>query len=500
MKRSVYEINTRVWIHELSALEGRPLTLADVPQTEIERIADLPVDFVWLMGVWRGSPGGVAIARSHGGLLEEYGRVLPDWVPEDVIGSPYAVAEYSVDPLLGGTKGLAVIRDRLARRGIGLILDFVPNHTARDHAWISTRPDLFVNGRPEDVAREPGNWFEAETFSGRRVIAHGRDPNFPGWTDTAQVDYRNSAAREALSNVLAAICGLCDGVRCDMAMLPLNDVFARTWGPRRDASGAPLPGPQDEFWPGAIAAVRSAHPRFIFMAEAYWGLEGRLQELGFDYTYDKGLYDALVANDAGGVVAHLDGDVAAQSRRVRFIENHDERRAAEAFSWERHQAAAVLTATVPGMTLYHEGQFEGRKTRLPVQLRRRPRESLDPRVRPFYETLLRAASKPPFRAGAWRLLRAREAWPGSHWRGCIAQSWNAGAEGRAIVVVNLCDQRGQFFVEVGSGFAGEGTVELRDLLTGARFLRDAKELGREGLYADLPPHGTMMLELLRHSA
>ena len=157
------------------------------------------------MGVWRCSPGGIAVARSHAGLLEEYRRVLPDWIPEDVIGSPYAVAEYSVDPSLGGTKGLAVIRDRLARRGIGLILDFVPNHTARDHAWISTRPDLFVNGRPEDLAREPGNWFEAETFSGRRVIAHGRDPNFPGWTDTAQVDYRNPAAREALANVLRAI-------------------------------------------------------------------------------------------------------------------------------------------------------------------------------------------------------------------------------------------------------------------------------------------------------
>ena len=285
-----------------------------------------------------------------------------------------------------------------------------------------------------------------------------------------------------------------------MAMLPLNDVFARTWGPRRDASGAPLAMPRDEFWPGAIAGVRATHPGFIFMAEAYWGLEGRLQELGFDYTYDKGIYDALVANDPARVAAHLDGDVAGQSRRVRFIENHDEPRAAQAFSWERHQAAAVLTATVPGMTLYHEGQFDGRKVRLPVQLRRHPKEPLDPRVRSFYETLLRAVSRPAFRGGRWRLLRSREAWPGSNWRGAIAQAWDAGDEGRAIVVVNISDQRGQFFVELASGFAGEGTVELRDLLTGSRFLRDARELARDGLYADLPPQGTMMLEVLRHSA
>src|SRR4029079_14671348 len=104
----------------------------------------------------------------------------------------------------------------------------------------------------------------------------------------------------------------CDGVRCDMAMLMLNDVFARMWGERAGAR------PGDEDGPSTIAAVKADHPDFVFMAEAYWDLEYALQQQGFDYCYDKRLYDRLIHEDAGDVHGHLTADSAYQERLVRF--------------------------------------------------------------------------------------------------------------------------------------------------------------------------------------
>ena len=117
---------------------------------------------------------------------------------------------------------------------------------------------------------------------GPRILAHGRDPNYPGWPDTLQLDYANPLLQKSQIDELIAIAGKCDGVRCDMAMLVLPEVFQRTWG----VDPAP-------FWPKATAAVRGAHSAFTFLAEVYWDLEWTLQQQGFDYCYDKRLYDRL---------------------------------------------------------------------------------------------------------------------------------------------------------------------------------------------------------------
>jgi len=163
----IYEINTWVWLAELRTRLGRKIGLADVPASEWDLVAALGFDAVWLMGVWERSPAGVAIALENPSLLESFERALPGFAPDDVVGSPYCVREYTVAAGLGGPKGLASARKALERRGLRLILDFVPNHVAPDHAWTTAHPEYFVAGSEEELERDPASFVKV----GERVLA-----------------------------------------------------------------------------------------------------------------------------------------------------------------------------------------------------------------------------------------------------------------------------------------------------------------------------------------
>ncbi|MCU0605747.1 MAG: alpha-amylase family glycosyl hydrolase [Desulfobacterales bacterium] len=327
----INEINTWVWLNELSRKHGSIVTLASVPEAEWGMIAALGVDAVWLMGVWERSPAGIRIAMQNEGLTASFRHALPDFTEADNVGSPYCVRRYEVDPRLGGAAGLAAARARLAGRGIGLILDFVPNHVAPDHPWAAGHPEYFIQGSSIDVATDPRSFIEA---SGK-VFACGRDPFFPAWPDVLQLNAFDPGLRRAAAGTLLDIAGQCDGVRCDMAMLMLNEVFGRTWAGRAGER------PDADFWPTVISAVKARYPDFKFIAEAYWDLEWELQQQGFDFCYDKRLYDRLEKENAESVRLHLSAEMAYQEKLVRFIENHDEPRAAAVFSPERLRAAAV---------------------------------------------------------------------------------------------------------------------------------------------------------------
>ena len=369
----IYEINTWVWLQELSQKHKTPLTLANVPEEEWNSIAELHIDAVWLMGVWERSPAGIAIANQTKGLLEDFRRTLPDYRPDDNVGSPYCVRRYAVDEHLGGVEALAVARSELAIRGLKLILDFVPNHVAPDHPWVIHHPEYFVQGNLEDATNDPASFLE----TAGRVLARGRDPYFPAWPDVLQLNAFQPGLRQAAIETLSEIALQCDGVRCDMAMLLINSIFERTWGHRAGQR------PATEYWVDVISALRKSHPDFLFIAEAYWDLEWELQQQGFDYCYDKRLYDRLEHGGAEGVQLHLCADLAYQEKLVRFTENHDEPRAVTLFSPAKVRAAAITIATIPGAKLFHEGQFEGRTVRLPVFLGRRPVEPVDPELQRF---------------------------------------------------------------------------------------------------------------------
>jgi len=472
----IYEINTWVWLDELSHKYGRPVDLAKVPEPEWDALGALGFDAVWFMGVWERSPAGIEISMRNPGLLEEFQRALPDFATPDNVGSPYCIRRYVVDAHLGGPAGLAAARRTLTKRGIRLILDFVPNHVAPDHPWVSSHPEYFIQGNDEDLRRDPASFAAA----GAKVLARGRDPYFPAWPDVLQLNAFEPGLRQAVIETLTDIAGQCDGVRCDMAMLLLNAVFERTWGARAGAR------PATDYWATVITAIKGRHPEFRFIAEAYWDLEWELQQQGFDFCYDKKLYDRMEKADAESVRLHLLADPAYQEKIVRFIENHDEPRAAATFPSGKGHAAAVAILTLPGVKLLHEGQFEGRKVRLPVFLGRRPAELPDLDLASFYRRLLKAVTREVFRNGEWQLCE-RSGWPDN--QSCLnvlAWCWVKDNE-RWLVVLNWGPQAAQARVHLPWDGLRERQWRLTDVLTGDSYDRSGDEMRDAGLYVDLGP-------------
>jgi glycosidase len=481
---ALYEINTRVWLRELSRKLARPATLHDVADADIDRIRRLGFDWVWLLGVWQTGPAGRRVSLTQPDWRRGYEEALVDFSDDDVSGSPFAVQAYTVDRTLGGDDALAQLRERFAQRELSLMLDFVPNHTALDHAWVKEHPEYYIQGDAADLQREPQNYIRLDTHRGPVVFAHGRDPYFPGWPDTLQLNYRQDELREQRIEELVRIAGQCDGLRCDMAMLLLPDIIRKTWGDKslpRDGS-TPV---DDPFWPEAIAVVRREHPTFLMMAEVYWDLEWVLQQQGFDYTYDKRLYDRLCERDAVGVRGHLRADLDFMRRSARFLENHDEPRAAATFPANVHQAGAVITYLVPGLRFFHEGQLEGRRVHVSMHLNRRPDEPPDPLLVDFYRRLLSVLQEDELRNGRWQLLDCRPAWDGNPtWDRFIAFLWDGGVEGRELVVVNYGPTRGQCVVSLPFDWLKDRQFHLRDLMSPARYDRDGNDLRTKGLYVD----------------
>lgn len=472
---TVYEVFARVWIAEASARAGEHVTLATLPDADLDRLAAAGFDHVWLMGVWTVGALGPAISRRTPSVARDLDEMLPGWKPADVVGSPYAVARYAVDPAFGGDAALAELRARLARRSIKLILDFIPNHTARDHHWIREAPELYVRAPDGD-------------------LACGKDPNFPAWTDTAQLDVRLARTHELLLATLRSIAERADGVRCDMCMLLLTDVFAQTWAAHPPAPEEPLA--TGELWAELIDGVRAHAPGFLMIAEAYWGLEARLQRLGFDYTYDKTLYDRLVADDPVAVRTHLGADLEYQARSLRFLENHDEPRLAALLPLPRREAALTVAMTVPGMRLVHDGQRDGRRVRSSIFVARRLDEELDPASRDLHDRVLALLRLPALREGAYRQLAIHgvDAGPGA--AQLVAHRWEHPA-GSLVIVVNLGPERARARVVVElHGIEGR-TLALHDRVAGVTYQRDGSILvdPARGLYVDLAPWQCHVFEL-----
>jgi glycosidase len=469
---SLYQINTRVWLTERSRRLGRPATLDDVPDDELDRLAQAGLDWIWLLSVWQTGPAAQAISRANPEWRREFADTLPDLEDEDIGGSGFAVQGYTVHRDLGGDAALARLRGRMQRRGLKLMLDFVPNHTAPDHPWIDEHPEYFVRGSEMDLARSPRNYRRVGTRNGPLVVAYGRDPYFDGWPDTLQLDYGNPELRQAMIGELERIAGRCDGVRCDMAMLVLPDVFERTWGVRAGL-----------FWPEATEAVRRRHPDFRFVAEVYWDLEWTIQQQGFDYAYDKRLYDRLRGGHARPVREHLQAGLDYQAKLARFLENHDEPRAAVAFPPDIHEAAAVVTFLSPGLRFFHQGQFEGRKKRISPHLVRAPAEAEDESLKRFYGRLLAVLRHDAVRNGAWRRLECVPAWEGNgSYDSFLAFEWEGTDGQRLLVAVNYAPNQSQCYVRVPHDDLRLGIWRLSDRMGEATYDRDGTDLVERGLF------------------
>ena len=472
----VYEINTWVWLGELTNKAGIPITLANVPDETWDEMVHLKTEAIWLMGVWERSPRGISISNMHAGNLADFRGALPDFSFADNVGSPYCIRRYVVDEQLGGNEGLAMARAQLARRGIKLILDFVPNHLAHDHPWVMESPDYFIQGNKEDLRDDPVTFVQI----GGTIFACGKDPYYPAWQDVLQINVFHPDLREAVIETAVQIAGQCDGIRCDMAMLVINDIFKQTWGKRAGSQ------PEYEYWTELIPAVKRRNADFIFIAEAYWDMEWTLQQQGFDYCYDKRLYDRLEHDNAQNIRLHLLADTGYQSKMIRFIENHDEPRHVVAFQKGKNRAAVVISSTLPGAKLYHEGQFEGRKVKLPVFLRRRPDEPVDADLYSFVLRLLNAIHHPAFKEGYWQLCECIGWHDNDSYQNLLAWCW-CDTDNRFLITVNYSDQPAQGRVRLpGSELQGQNW-RLNDLLCEVTFERGGSEMHNEGLYVALGP-------------
>jgi hypothetical protein len=368
--------------------------------------------------------------------------------------------------------------------------DFVPNHTGLDHPWVEIHPEYYIRGTELDLTREPQNYTWVKCPQGDLLLAHGRDPYFPGWPDTLQLNYGNPATQDAMIAELIKIAGQCDGVRCDMAMLVLPEVFERTWNI-----------PCQPFWPQATQRVREQAPAFCFMAEVYWDLEWTLQQQGFDFTYDKRLYDRLRADHARPVREHFYAKLDYQDKLARFLENHDEPRAAAIFAPGIHEAAAVITFLSPGLRFFHQGQIQGRKKRISPHLVRAPQEPVNERLEEFYKRLLGVLRQPIMRDGQWQLLECVPAWEGNWtWDCFLAFAWQGPSGQRLLITVNYAPNQSQCYVRLPFAELDGSQWRLADQMEEVVYERDGSDLQSHGLYLDTPPWKTSVFTLIKKSS
>jgi glycosidase len=468
----LYEINTWTWLEQLSTKQKKTITLADVPDAEWDVLAKLGFNIIWLMGVWKRSEESRRINLQNPANFPQFDRALPGWKPEDVISSPYAVAGYVPDARIGTWDALDAVREKLRARGMALLLDFVGNHTALDHPWMREHPEFYVQAGEQDFEQNPSLYYQLKTPQGTRFIALAKDPYFPPWIDVAQLNHFNPEMRAALLADLRTIASHCDGVRCDMAMLQLNDIFVSIW---QHLLGDTRPSAK-EFWTEARTNV----PNLVLLAEAYWGTEQRLLDLGVSFAYDKTLYDAVRDINLPQVRARLAASPEQQSHFARFMENHDEPRRPDVFGNERLAADGTLMGTLPGIRFYHQGELEGRRIRLPITLRIAADEPPDPVSQAFFRKIRQITQRDVFHEGEWKLL---DLVPEGDARpdGLIVYEWRS-AKAWKLIAANLTGSAAQGRLRLGDRVSSMQQYIFYDELNDVKYPRSGEELHNLGLF------------------
>ncbi|HOL81970.1 MAG TPA: alpha-amylase family glycosyl hydrolase [Ignavibacteriales bacterium] len=481
------EVNTRVWLNKFNTSKKKA-RLTDVPTTYWQHLVDLGFQAIWFMGIWETLPHLANQYCLEDYLIDEYSKALPDWTEEDVIGSPYAINQYKIDKNIATEEEFLEIKDKLNKLGLFVILDFIPNHFHAESILIDKYPEIFLQG-DENLYKSDQNTYYLHNG---KIFAHGRDPFFPAWKDTIQLNYFNPKTRDFMISQLENITKYCDGVRCDMAMLITNNIFRNTWTGALEINN--FSKPQTEFWYDAINHIKKLRNDFIFIAEVYWNLEWDLQQLGFDYTYDKILLDRMHYNGAKEIIDHLKAEYSYQVKSLRFIENHDEMRSLEKFGHNKAKACAAIICTTIGGQLIYDGQIEGKKIKLPVQLKREPYEQIDLEMKVFYEKLLSITHDPTILYGDFKLLQADSIGYGDFSNiNIITYIWSYN-DHYFWCIINFSENSSKARIKVDL-HTDYSNIILNDLINDVSYNRNAEEIKNEGLYVELKPYGMHLFKI-----
>ena len=382
-----------VWLDQLTKKYGYSITRLDqIPDAELDALRDEGFTGLWLIGLWERSNASKRIKQICGN-------------PE-AASSAYSLMDYTIAGNLGGWDALDNLRRRLWMRGIRLASDMVPNHTAMDSRWIVERPDLFVQRRDNPFPQYSYNG-ENLSYDGRvgvyledhyysksdcavvfkrvdnasgdtRYIYHGNDGTGMPWNDTAQIDFLNPEAREAVMQEILHVARNFPIIRFDAAMVLAKKHIRRLWYPEPGHGGDIATRSEsaissadfenaipNEFWREVVDRVAQEVPDTLLLAEAFWMMEGYfVRTLGMHRVYNSAFMNMLKKEEnqkyRDTVKNTIKFDPEILKRYVNFMNNPDEETAVAQFGkGDKYFGVCTLMVTMPGLPMFGHGQLEG---------------------------------------------------------------------------------------------------------------------------------------------
>ena len=382
-----------VWLDQLTKQYGYPITRLDqIPDAELDRLRDEGFTGLWLIGLWERSKASRRIKQICGN-------------PE-AAASAYSLYDYNIAANIGGWDALSNLRQRCWQRGIRLASDMVPNHTGMDGEWVINHPDYFIQRRDNPF---PQYSFNGENLSqdGRislfledhyyskddcsvvfkrvdnytgdtRYIYHGNDGTGLPWNDTAQIDFLNPAAREAVMQEILHVARNFPIIRFDAAMVLAKKSIRRLWYPEpghggdiatRSETGLSTQQFNDaipnEFWREVVDRVAQECPDTLLLAEAFWMMEGYfVRTLGMHRVYNSAFMNMLKKEEnqkyRDTIKNTITFDPQVLKRYVNFMNNPDEETAIAQFGdGDKYFGVCTLMITMPGLPMFGHGQIEG---------------------------------------------------------------------------------------------------------------------------------------------
>lgn len=396
--------NAFVWLDQLTRKHGRPITTLDqIPDEELDTLARWGISGLWLIGLWERSVASRTIKQIMGN-------------PE-AVASAYSLFDYQIAADLGGDSAVQNLRERAWQRGIRLASDMVPNHVGIDGRWVIEHPDWFIslpdspypsytfNGPDLSWDQRVGVFLEDHYFDRTdaavvfkrldkqtgnvRYIYHGNDGTSMPWNDTAQIDYLNAEAREAVIQTILHVARNFPIIRFDAAMTLAKRHVQRLWFPEPGSGGAIASRSEHaitkaqfdalmphEFWREVVDRAAVEAPDTLLLAEAFWLMEGYfVRTLGMHRVYNSAFMHLLRDEDNGKyrtvMKNTLEFDPEILKRFVNFMNNPDERTAVDQFGKDdKYFGICTLMVTMPGLPMFGHGQIEGFSEKYGMEYRR----------------------------------------------------------------------------------------------------------------------------------